>query len=292
MDDHNDRPERQRQRLHARRLRQSRHRRRACRPLLTTTYTYDAANNLATTTDSAGNVRGFTYDGLGRRLSAQDLHAPGHTPFGIWYYGYDDAGNVTSQTDPKGQNVTRTYDALNRLLTESVGGTTQITNTYDSCTNGIGYLCTASSTAAKTQNAYDILGRVTYATTTIAGTGYTIGYTYDRQGNISTLTYPNGSQVSYAYNLAGQPYRVQNKLSGGSWADIASSLTYAPQGLVTSALFGNGASTTWTLQPQRPLPPRCAANPRPGRHDDPKLRVHLRSGRQPHANRQYRKHHK
>ena len=138
--------------------------------LLTTTYTYDAANNLATTTDSQGNVRGFTYDGLGRRLTAQDLHAPGHTPFGIWSYVYDDAGNVTSQTDPKGATTTRTYDGLGRLLTESNAGTTQVTNTYDSCTYGIGNLCTASSSAAKTQNAFDILGRITFATTTIFGT--------------------------------------------------------------------------------------------------------------------------
>ena len=101
---------------------------------------------------------------------------------------------------------------------------TQVTNTYDSCTNGIGYLCIASSTAAKTQNAYDILGRITYATTTIAGNGYTSSYTYDRQGNITNITYPNGSQVSYTYNLAGQLSRVQNKAFGGSWADIASSL--------------------------------------------------------------------
>ena len=217
--------------------------------LATTTYAYDAANNLATTTDSQGNVRAFIYDGLGRRLTAQDLHAATHTPFGIWSYSYDDAGNMISQVDPKGSTTTRTYDALGRLLTETNAGTTQVTNTYDSCTNGIGYLCTASSTAAKTQNAYDILGRITYATTTIAGTGYTTGSTYDRQGNIYDLTYPNGSQVSYTYNLAGQLSSVQTKPSGGSWATIASSLTYAPQGVVTSALFGNGASSTWTFNP-------------------------------------------
>jgi RHS repeat-associated protein len=217
--------------------------------LATTTYAYDAANNLATTTDSYGNVRAFFYDGLGRRLSAQDLHAPGHTPFGTWYYSYDDAGNLISQVDPKGSTTTHTYDTLNRLLTESNAGATQVTNTYDSCTNGIGYLCVASSTAAKTQNAYDILGRLSYSTTTIAGINFTSSSTYDRQGNLSTLTYPNGSQVSYAYNLAGQPSRVQNKPPGSSWADIASTLTYAPQGLVTSALFGNGASSTWSFNP-------------------------------------------
>ena len=90
--------------------------------MATTTYTYDAANNLATTTDSQGNVRAFTYDGLGRRLTAQDLHAATHTPFGSWSYSYDDAGNMISQVDPKGSTTTRTYDALGRLLTETNAG--------------------------------------------------------------------------------------------------------------------------------------------------------------------------
>ena len=175
------------------------------------------------------------------------MHAATHTPFGIWSYSYDDAGNMISQIDPKGSTTTRTYDALGRLLTETNAGATQVTNTYDSCTNGIGYLCTASSTAAKTQNAYDILGRITYATTTIAGSELHDRLHLRSPRQHLDITYPNGSQVSYTYNLAGQLSSVQTKPSGGSWADIASSLTYAPQGLVTSALFGNGASSTWSI---------------------------------------------
>ena len=105
---------------------------------------------------------------------------------------------------PQKLDHTRAYDALGRLLTESNAGTTQVTNTYDTCLNGIGFLCIASTTAAKTQNAYDILGRLSYATTTIAGINFTSSSTYDRQGNIATLTYPNGAQTNYGYNLAGQ----------------------------------------------------------------------------------------
>ena len=217
--------------------------------LATTTYTYDAANNLATTTDSRSNVRTFTYDGLNRRLTAQDLHAATHTPFGVWNYSYDDAGDMISQVDPKGSTTTRTYDALGRLLTETNAGATQVTNTYDSGTNGIGYLCVASSTAVKTQNAYDILGRITSSTSTIAGLALTSSSTYDRQGNLSTLSYSNGAQAAYTYNIAGQVARVQYKSPGGSWADIASSFLYAPHGVVTNTQFGNGASSTWTFNP-------------------------------------------
>ena len=85
----------------------------------TTTYTYDFLNNLATTTDGLGNVRHFTYDGLSRRLTAQDLHATGSALFGTSTYAYDNQSNLISETDPNGQVITRTYDALNRKLTES-----------------------------------------------------------------------------------------------------------------------------------------------------------------------------
>jgi RHS repeat-associated protein len=213
----------------------------------TTSYTYDTLNDLATTTDARSNVRGFTYDGLGRRLTAQDLHYSTDTTFGIWNYTYDPQGNLTSQTDPKSQVVNRTYDALNRLTTEDYTGNsgTEVTLTYDSCTNGIGSICIASSTDAKTTNAYDILGRTTSATTTSKNLSYNMSYAYDRQGNITGLTYPSGSQVNVSYNLAGLPSRIQRKPSGGSWSDIITNYDYAPQGQLLNALFGNNASTTY-----------------------------------------------
>jgi YD repeat-containing protein len=196
----------------------------------TTTYTYDTLNNLSTTTDSLGNVRHFTYDGLSSRLTAQDLHTATSSSYGTWNYTYDDQGNLTSQTDPKNQTVNRAYDALNRILTEDYTGQagTEVTNTYDSCTNGIGQLCTASSTAAKTSNAYDILGRVTSATTTVNNTAYNIRYQYDRQGNITGLTYPDSSQVTYSFNLGGLPSKIQRKPSGGSLSDIVSNFDTSP----------------------------------------------------------------
>jgi YD repeat-containing protein len=216
--------------------------------LATTTYSYDSLNNLSTTTDALGNVRHFTYDGLSRRLTAQDLHAAGAGSVNSWSYTYDDAGNLTSQTDPKGQVVNRTYDALNRMITEDYTGQagTEVTDTYDSCTNGIGHLCTASSTSARTSNAYDILGRVTSATNTISSLSYNMGYSYDRRANIASLIYPDASQVNVSYNIAGLPSRIQRKSSAGSFSDIVSSLSYAPNGLVTVTSFGNGASTTKT----------------------------------------------
>src|SRR5262249_36776965 len=151
--------------------------------LTTTTYSYDALNNLSTTTDALGNVRHFTYDGLSRRLTAQDLRATSDGTFGSWSYTYDDAGNLTSQTDPKSQVVNRTYDALNRMLTEDYTGQTgtEVRLTYDSCTYGIGYLCTVSSTGSFASSTHDILGRVATSSMTINNLNYKMAYSYDRQ---------------------------------------------------------------------------------------------------------------
>ena len=90
----------------------------------TTLYTYDSLGNLTNITDASGNVRNFTYDGLSRELTAQDLHAATDTTFGIWNYSYDDQGNLASTTDAKGQTILHTYDALNRVLTEDYTGQT------------------------------------------------------------------------------------------------------------------------------------------------------------------------
>ncbi|MDB5264658.1 MAG: hypothetical protein JWN64_229 [Parcubacteria group bacterium] len=214
----------------------------------TTAYTYDAANNLTRVTDAEGNVRNFTYDGLRHRLSAQDLHDSGDATFGVWTYTYDAAGNVASTTDPKGQVVQFTYDDINRPLTEDFTGTagTEIAYAYDTCTEGMGRLCAATTTDAVTNLQYDALGRVKSEARAISSSTLTTLYEYDRQGNLAYLTYPDSSQVRYLYNDAGLLESVAQKESGGSFADVVSDFDYAPTEKVTYKAFANGAETTNT----------------------------------------------
>jgi YD repeat-containing protein len=123
---------------------------------------------------------------------------------------------------------------------------TQVTNTYDSCTNGIGQLCTASSTAAKDTYAYDVLSRTVGATTTIAGKGYGLAYGYDRQGNITSVTNnTDSSQLNYIYNTAGLVSAV-NRTIGGVNSLVASMFNFSPTSQLGQAVFGSGASTTYS----------------------------------------------
>ena len=218
--------------------------------LYSTSYTYDLNNNLTKITDALGNIRNFTYDGLNRRLTAEDLHASADSTFGTYYFAYDLTGNIASSTDPKAQNIVFTYDGLNRLLTENYTGSagTEVTYTYDYCTYGKGKLCIASSTGAFATTTYNALGLPATATTTIGGTSYGIFYSYDRQGNIVTMYYPTGAQVRYNHNSAGQLDSTEFKAatSTSSYSSAISSTTYAPTGLPSYRMYGSGVPMQYT----------------------------------------------
>ncbi len=212
-----------------------------------TAYLWDMTDKLATITDALGNIRAITYDKLGRRLTLQDLHASADTTFGTSSFAYDASGNLGTTTDPKGQTVVRTYDDVNRILTENYTGLagTEISYTYDTCTNGKGKLCQAiRASSATTTYAYTPPGLLDIATTTVGTSTYTANYDYDRQGNQTQLTYPDASVASYTYNTGGQLEKVQYKESGGSYSDVVSDFNYGPHGMITYELYGNGVSTT------------------------------------------------
>ncbi len=214
----------------------------------TTTYGYDVLNNLTSLTDALGNVRTFGYDGLSRRTMAQDLHDSADTMFGIWNYEYDFSGNLASSTDPKSQVVNYSYDALNRVTSENyLGGTgTEVSYLYDFCSYGTGRMCAASSTETYTSTAYNVLGLTSAEARRINGTGYaSTTYSYDRQGNPTTITYPDGREVVYGYDAGGRISDIRTRQSAGVFSDILSRAEYAPHGLPSLRRFGNTIETPY-----------------------------------------------
>ena len=213
-----------------------------------TSYQWTAHNQLAQITDALGNIRNFSYDGLGRRTRAEDLHAAADTTYGVWTYVYDAVGNIATTTNPKSQVTLFTYDALNRPLTENFTGQagTEGVYTYDTCTNGKGYVCVSNSTAATTTVQYNPAGLVSTEQKTISGTNYTQSTLYDRQNNPLEITYPDSSIVRYSYNTAGQLERVEQKENVGTYRDIISNYNYAPYGAVEKIVYGNGVVTVRT----------------------------------------------
>ncbi len=215
----------------------------------TTSYTWTAGGDLAKITDGASNIRQFSYDNMGRRTVARDLRSTTDGAYGSWSYAFDSSSNLSTSVSPNGVTTTYTYDDLNRVLTEDASSTTgtDVTYAYDTCTNGIGRLCSVVvQGGATTAYVYDALGRVDTETKTIDGTAYTTDYTYDRQGNVVGIAYPDGSETYYGFDDAGQIDEVMfNDGSAGGGFTVASGITYAPNGKMESVTYGNGVTTVW-----------------------------------------------
>lgn len=214
-----------------------------------TDYTYDRLSNLTKITDALGNVRNFTYDGLSRRLTAADLHASADAIYGTWTFTYDDAGNVSSQVDPKSQTVNFTYDKLNRLLNEDYTGQTgkEIVYIYDNCTEGIGRLCSASTTVATSTFTYYANGLKRTEAQRIGTTTATTTFAYDRQGNVIDITYPDSASTHYSYNNAGFVETISHRERGVSaTTTLVEDIDYGPHGKPTFMDFFNDTVSTST----------------------------------------------
>ena len=198
-----------------------------------TVYDYDAHDNLTTVIDPNGNTTSYHYDDLSNLLS---LTSP---DTGTTSYSYDAAGNITRKQDANGTIVTYRYDALNRLTDIDAPGTIDdISYTYDLCTNGIGYLCSITTAHTTVSYQYDGLGNITQH--------QGVSYSYDAVNRINTVIYPSGAIVSYDYNAAGQVNQVRLTQNGLSQI-LASNITYAPFGPVSTLNYGNGLSLNQAL---------------------------------------------
>jgi RHS repeat-associated protein len=217
----------------------------------TTKYSYDGLSDLVKLTDAGGNVRGFSYDGLGRRTVAEDLHAPADTTFGAWSYDYDDSGNLIARVDGNGQMTGYEYDELSRLVLET-GDDSRISYRYDNCPIGIGRLCAVESDALVQENEYNPLGVIKIERKSIDGVEYLTRYGYDRQGHLTLLTNPDDSEVKYQYNAAGLLEQVLLKEAGAaSYASVITGIDYSPLEEITSLAYANGATTTNTYDSKK-----------------------------------------
>ena len=214
-----------------------------------TNYEWNLNKNLTKITDALGNVRNFTYDGLGRKITAEDLHAVGDATYGVWNYVYDNAGNMTQSLDPNNQTINYTYDNLNRPLSEDYTGEagTEVIYTYDTALNGIGKLGSVSASGANTDYSYNSLGGISSEIKNINSIYYQTDHAYDRQGNILEITNPDNSKIKYTYNGGGKIETIQRKEpADGGYVDVVANFDYSPTEQPTTITYANGDTTTNT----------------------------------------------
>lgn len=211
--------------------------------------------NQAITRDVYGNPQSIrqygSYNGLTKDLTKYLYYDAYHRlcrtaepESGSTVMAYDAANNVAWTADGLsisgadcGQSsvlassqTTRTYDAMNRVLTLVPPAGTQSTQyTYDA----LGNVKTAVSGVSTWSSLRNGLGLLTSETLQITGQGaWTLGYGYDANGSLSTITYPDGTAVAYAPDALGRPTQA-----GG----YATGVTYFANGEVSAFTFGNGA---------------------------------------------------
>jgi len=234
----------------------------------TTTYVYDAANNVASVVDPTGAVTSSTYDALGNELTRTD-------PLGrVTRWTYDQLGDVTSITDPLGNQSTSTYSTTGDALTSTSPGNhtqtwTHNTNgtiatsldargkstsyTYDSAGRPASRTDPDGRTQSVAYNAAGIVttqtdsaGKITTITSDAAGRVLTVKdpnlhttkYTYDADGNVLTTVDAGAHLSSQAYNLAGE------RTSATDANAKVTTYTYTAAGLPSTVTDPNGNITT------------------------------------------------
>ena len=152
--------------------------------LVSTSYTYDYAGRVKTTT-TGGNTTSYTYNDMGQLTAATDALNRQTS------YTYDLRGNTASVTTPGNKTVSYAYDTLNRLIstTDAANRTTRCR--YDANGNRTGMVDNGSQAHLMV---YDNMNRLTSKTSGSTS----VSYTYDALGNTASMTDTTGT-TTYTY---------------------------------------------------------------------------------------------
>jgi RHS repeat-associated protein len=200
------------------------------------------AGQKCSATDGRGKKTAYGYDASGNLTTVTPP-----APLGATTYAYDSLGRVSSVTDGNNKTTTFTYNARDDAQQKTfAGGATFNTSYYQ---NGLTSMQVDSSTG-QTNSFYDGLGRLTSKTG--PASGQSESYSYDKVGNITSLTDANG-KVSYGYDAANQLTTITEpggSCTTGTTAPAASSgcvkFTYDNNGAETSRTFPGGAKVATT----------------------------------------------
>jgi RHS repeat-associated protein len=214
----------------------------------TTTYTYDAANNLATATYPNGLKSTFTYDALNRLT---ELSTP---PIADYSYSLGVTGLRTGVTEQSGRTANWTYDGIYRLTNEAISLSPAGNN------GSVGYgldpvgnrqtetsSITGLASGSFTFNADDQLSTETYDANGNTLTSGGKSFAYDAENKLVSM---NGGAVTIAYDGFGN--RVAKTVGGVTTRYLVEddvNPTGYPQ--VFDELTGSTVTRTYTYGLQR-----------------------------------------
>lgn len=198
-----------------------------------TTYEYDVQDHLVKVTDATGTVTSYVYSD--RDLMTREISEVSGTS----NYTFNEHGQLTIQLDARGITTTRTVDELDRVTRIDLPGSDlDVAFTYDDplVPFSKGRLTRIMKDWTQVDYAYDRFGR------TIQDGG--IGYSFDKNGNAATMTYPGGLVATYTHDYADRPATLSVTPAGGSPQAIVTAAGHRPSGPISSLTLGNGLIET------------------------------------------------
>ncbi|MCD9026837.1 RHS domain-containing protein [Luteimonas sp. BDR2-5] len=170
----------------------------------TVTFTYDNRGNVVRLTDRRGKVTRLEYD-------RRDLLVRETNPLGqATQYSYDDAGRLQGLQRANGVRLEFDYDPGNRLVARrsyTADGSLELTDTFNwDDGNRLSHWGSQGASGVRT---YDNADRLLSESVTIDGVTLARQYTYYANGQVRTLTGPNGVTLSYFYDSNGALSRVE-----------------------------------------------------------------------------------
>jgi YD repeat-containing protein len=229
------------------------------------TWDYNLNGQPVTMIDGNGNRAALVYDGHGRQIcwmfpsiarpsgyndaTPASALATAGAPSGTIEagqcasgdyeaYAYDPNDNRTSLRKRDGRTIAFAYDALNRVTAKTYpqGGATAVFYGYD-LRNLQLHARFGSAAGEGVTNAYDGFGRLASSSTNMGGTTRSLAYAYDRNGNRTGITHPDGISFAYSYDGANRPVWIHGP--GGVWQIYAG---YTTDGALAAWFGANGTA--------------------------------------------------
>jgi RHS repeat-associated protein len=189
-----------------------------------TLYTYDSSHHVTSITDANGNTTYYSYDSM---FGVTQITYPDTT---IETFSYNTVGNLLQSTNAHGTTAF-TYDEIYQVIEIQYPDVSQVTFGYDANSNRTSMIDAAGSTAYT----YDNRNRLTVETRTMGEDLYSVSYNYDDASQITSITYPDQSVVSYEYDFL-------NRLTAiPGYAQF----TYNEDSLLASMTYSNGVVTAY-----------------------------------------------
>jgi RHS repeat-associated protein len=199
----------------------------------TTTYGYDAAEDLTSVTLPDGSGLSYTYDTAHRLTAITDLLGE-KVSYTLDALGDHTATNIRNASGTVTSQHSDTFDALGRML-EDIGASNQTSSfTYDAMGNVVTATDQASNT---TQRAFDALNRLYQITDPASGITTT---SYDAHDRPLSVTSPNGVATADVYDGFGGVIQENNPNTG------AAVYYYDTTGNRTKRVAATGAVTQYT----------------------------------------------